>query len=311
MRASLFGLAVLFAAAAPASAQVASRAPEWARPLLVTEPDAVNVRQSALAAPAGGIAVRLSIAPAQGGVARLVRFDTSPEGARLALRRFTGHNRNGWVLWGAEQLAPAPLDAARRAQLERLARAALAAGALGGESAAAAETACASGDFAWVEISDANRTMTFERRCAMDGAAGLLIRALSDAAGNKDEEEVFQAGLAEVLTADRAYAQAVRAEGLAAAAAIWAAEDGREFPQGGPVLSGRDAIAAHYAASPPADLLQWTPAGADVSARGDMATSWGEWSRTRTDAAPLTGSYLAVWRRDAEGAWRVAARLLN
>lgn len=294
------------ALAAPASAQVTARAPEWARALLVTEADAVNVRQSALAAPEGAIVARLAIAPAQGGVARLVRFEATPSGGSLALRRFTGHNRNGWVLWGAEQAVPVVLDPVRRAQIERLARAALAAGALGGENSAPASIACTSGDYAWLEVADGSRSVTFERRCAMDGASGALIRALSDAAGNKDEEQVFQAGIAEVMAAEAAFAKQAREEGLAAAAATWAAEDGREFPGGATVLEGRQALAQHYQGADPGTPLQWTPGGADVSARGDMAWSWGRWNR-----AEASGNYVAVWRRDADGVWRYAARILN
>lgn len=286
--------ATLALSATAADAQVLSRAPEWARALLVTEPDAVNVRQTALGAPEGGIAVRLSIAPAQGGVARLVRFESSPAAATLAMRRFTGHNRNGWVLWGAEQAVQKPLDATRRASLERLARAALAAGALGGEGGAAANTACANGDYAWLEISDPSRTAVFERRCAMDGASGALIRALSDAAGDKDEEALFQAGVAEVMAADAAFAQQT-AEGFV--------PEGVDFPGGGVALEGQDAIAAHYAG---ADPVRWTPVAANVSARGDMAWSWGRWSRGGN-----AGTYLAVWKRDGDGAWRAAARMLN
>ncbi|MDX2234585.1 MAG: DUF4440 domain-containing protein [Hyphomonadaceae bacterium] len=307
MRAVAVGLAAVLALAGAASAQVSSRAPEWARAFLVTESDAVNVRQAALAAPEGGLAVRLSVAPVQGGVGRLVRFEAAPSGVSLKLRRFTGHLRNGWVLWGAEQAVPAPIEAAKAAQIERLARAALAAGALGGENAAPASVTCASGDYAWIEIADPNRTTVFERRCAMDGAAGPLIRALIEAAGNRDEEELFRNGVAEVMAADRAFAAAARETGVVAATAAFATEDVRGFPLGGPIVEGREALLQRLQAEESPDLLQWAPAGAEVSARGDMATSWGQWTR----ASGLTGSYLAVWRRDGDGAWRVTSRILN
>lgn len=290
-------IAVL-ALAAPAAAQVTARAPEWARPLLISDQDAVRVRQSALAAPEGGIAARLSIAPAQGGVARLIRFDSSSAGATLTLRRYTGQARNGWVLWGPEEATPVPLDAAKTAQLERLARAALSATLVGGESAEL-QTAVCNGDYAWVEISEPGRATAVERRCVMSGAAGAIIKALSDAAGSRDEEELYRAGIDEVLNADRAMARAA-AEGLGTAMAAYAGDDAIAVPGAAASLRGRDAIGAFFAGAEP---YVWSPAGAEVSARGDMAWSFGRWTRGET-----SGDYVAVWRRDADGAWRYVAR---
>jgi len=288
----------MLALAAPAAAQVTSRAPDWARPLLVVDADAVLVRQSALAAPEGGIAARLSIAPAQGGVARLVRFEASPAGATLTMRRYTGQARNGWVLWGPEQATAVPIDAAKGLQLERLARAALSATLVGGESAGLQETSC-DGDYAWVEISEPGRATAVERRCAMSGAAGALIHALSDAAGSRDEEELYRAGAEEILAADREMSRAA-AESLATAMASYARDDAIAVPGGAAALRGRDAIGVFFAGAEP---YAWSPAGAEVSARGDMGWSWGRWTR-----GEASGDYLAVWRRDADGAWRYAAR---
>ena len=269
------------------------------------------MNQSALVASAGGVAVRLSVAPAQGGVARLIRYESGPAGATMGLRRFTGHLRNGWVLWGAEQAVPVPVDATRRTLVDRLARAALSAGLLAGEGSDAGATTCASGDYAWLEVSDSTRTSVFERRCAMDGASGALIRALIDAVGNKDEEALYQAGLAEILDADRAFAQTALGQGLPNAMATFAAEDGRVFPPGAPAAVGREGIAAHFQGWTEGDVLRWAPAGADVSARGDMGYSWGAWTLTRASGEASRGNYVSVWRRDPDGAWRYAANIAN
>lgn len=310
MRGILVALMVA-CAAVPAVAQVASRAPEWARPLLVVDTAAVNVRQSVLAAPEGGIGVRLSVAPAQGGVARLMRFENTPAGGALTLWRFTGHVRNGWVLWGAEQAIPVSLTPVQLTQIDRLARAALAAGTLAGESSAAGAGACANGNLAWVEVSDPTRTAVFERRCAMDGASGALIRALVDLAGNKDEEALYQAGIKEVLDADRAFAQMSREQGVSAAMVAFAAEDGLVFQTGAPAARGKDSIAALFQNADPPGLLSWQPEGADVSARGDMAYSWGRWTLTQPGAEARSGAYLSVWKRNPEGAWRFTANMGN
>ena len=310
MRAIVVAL-MLACAAAPAAAQVASRAPEWARPLLVTDTTAVNVRQSVLAAPEGGVAVRLSVAPAQGGVARLIRFENTPAAGAMTLWRYTGHIRNGWVLWGAEQATPVVLTPAQRAQIDHLARAALAAGALAGESSAPGAGPCANGNYAWVEISDPARNAVFERRCAMEGASGALIRAMVEIAGNTDEEALYEAGIQEVLDADRAFAQMSREQGVGLAMATYAADDGKLFQPGAPVAEGKDNIAALFQGLDPTSFMTWQPEGADVSARGDMAFSWGSWSQTQTGADPRSGNYVSVWKRDGEGAWRYVAHIGN
>jgi hypothetical protein len=293
-----FLLFLALAASAPAAAQVIARAPEWARPLLVTDMDAVQTRQSVLAAPAGAIAARLAIAPSEGGVARLIRFEAGPAAGSLNVRRYTGQERVGWVLWGPEQATALPLDAAKRAQLERLARAALSAAVIGGESVGA--SAPCRGDYAWLELSEGARNITVERRCAMTGAVGAFIRALSDAAGSRDEEELYAAGVAELLEADRTMARAASAVGLPAAMAEYAGEGALAIPGASAALRGREAIDLFFAGVEP---FAWTPAGAEVSARGDMGWSWGRWTR-----GEASGDYIAVWRRDGEGAWRYAAR---
>lgn len=299
------------ALAAPASAQTNARAPEWARPILANDAEAMRVNRPNLAAQEGGVAVRLTIAPAQGGVARLIRYDSSPAAAGLGLRSFTGHVRNGWMLWGGEDPLARPVAAAKKTELDRLARAALSASLISGEGSQSSTTACAEGDLAWLEVADGARSVTFERRCAMGGAAGALIKAISDTAGNRDEEELYQSGVAEIVTADRAFAQAAQTGGVPTAMAAFAAHDGRVFQPGKPVVSGRGAIEAAYASWEAGSVLQWTPAGADISARGDMGFSWGQWTFTRPGADALQGNYVSVWRRNADGEWRYLANIAN
>jgi ketosteroid isomerase-like protein len=297
--------------AAPAWAQTSVRTPEWARPILANDAEAMRLNRPNLVAPEGGVAVRLTIAPAQGGVARLVRYGSNAAGAEIGLRRFTGHLRNGWTLWGGEDPVAITPAAAAKIQLDRLARAALSAGLMAGEGNDLGAATCADGDYAWLEVADGTRAVTFERRCATSGAAGALIKALSDAAGSRDEEELYQAGLSEIIGADNAFSRAAREEGVPAAMAKFAAEDGRVFLSRTPMIAGRENIARQYAGWDAGSLLQWTPAGADISARGDMGFSWGRWTLTREGGEPASGNYVSVWRRDAEGKWRFLANIGN
>ncbi len=298
-------------AAAPGSAQTSARTPEWARPILANDAEAMRLNRPNLVAPEGGVAVRLTIAPAQGGVARLVRYSSGSTQADIGLRRFTGHIRNGWTLWGGEDPVASTASAAAKTQLDRLARSALSAGLMAGEGNDLGATACNEGDYAWLEVADSTRAVTFERRCATGGASGALIKALSDAAGSRDEEELYQSGVAEIVGADQAFSKAARDQGVPAAMAGFAAEDGRVFLSRAPMIAGRENIERQYAGWDARSLLQWEPAGAEISARGDMGFSWGRWTLTREGGEPASGNYVSVWRRDGEGKWRFLANIGN
>ncbi len=308
---SILAAAALLALGGPAAAQTNVRAPEWARPILANDAEAMRINRPNLAAQEGGVAVRLTIAPAQGGVARLIRYDSSPAAAGLGVRSFTGHLRNGWMLWGGENPLARPVTAAKKAELDRLARAALSASLISGEGSQSSAAVCADGDYAWLEVADGLRSVTFERRCATGGASGALIKAISDAAGSRDEEELFQSGVSDIMAADRAFSQAAQVNGVPAAMAAFAADDGRVFQPGKPVAAGRQAIAEAYATWEAGSVLQWSPAGADIAARGDMGFSWGQWSFTRPGAEALRGAYVSVWRRDGEGNWSYLANISN
>jgi ketosteroid isomerase-like protein len=52
--------------------------------------------------------------------------------------------------------------------------------------------------------------------------------------------------------------------------------------------------------------LSWFPAECFASKSGDMGASWGRYMRTGADPAkkPLTGRYVTVRRKNADGKWR-------
>ena len=62
-------------------------------------------------------------------------------------------------------------------------------------------------------------------------------------------------------------------------------------------------------------LLEWHPVKVDVAASADIAYSVGTWRMTGTDAkggkVSLTGKYLTVWKKQADGSWRAVADIGN
>jgi ketosteroid isomerase-like protein len=177
--------------------------------------------------------------------------------------------------------------------------------------AAAALAPCRSGDLYWIELDDGKRSQGFERRCDISGPAGALLRKLSDLAGSRDEEELYQSGVQEILAADRNLAKSARNEGVSSAVTTNSAGDTKIFLSRQPPIVGRSAIAQQYAQWDAKTLLQWEPKGADIAARGDMGYSWGVWTISREGKPEATGNYVNVWRRDGEGDWRLAANIGN
>ena len=101
-------------------------------------------------------------------------------------------------------------------------------------------------------------------------------------------------------------AQSVR-EGMRAAFLAWLAEDAVIF-RGGPV-NGPATIAAR---PDPPIVLDWRPAYVEISASGELGLSTGPWkitSKSKADAPLTYGQFVSVWKRDGNGAWRVAVDL--
>ena len=109
----------------------------------------------------------------------------------------------------------------------------------------------------------------------------------------------------EVVEAERAFAASVRANGVRAGFLEWLSPTGVVF-RPGPV------IGATFFQRQPAGwngLLDWRPAHAAISADGKLGWSTGPWSWRRDSTqkqADGNGEYMSLWRRMADGSWKVA-----
>lgn len=300
--AAMCGLALLIAT--PAAAQNLSlRAPQWAQSLLSADVTPTTGGRAAISAPGIDLAVRVTIASPNGGVARVIRYDLRGETGALALRRFTGHPSTGWWLWGGDTprvTTPAP---AQRTEIATLTRTVMGAtGALGG----ATEGSCPSGEQAYVEVALAGRATSFARSCiANTDAVGRLALRLSEIAGSRTEEELAGAAVVELLDADRAFAAKAAADGVPAAFSEYAAEDALMVSSGA-VTNGRAGVAQRFQSWAQGARLEWAPEAGRVSTRGDMGWTWGNSVYVAPDGARTPGRYITVWTRDYEGRWRFA-----
>lgn len=295
------GLAFLLAA--PAAAQNLSlRAPQWAQALVAADVTPTTGGRAMIAADGIDMAVRVTIASPNGGVARVIRYDLRGEQGSLNVRRFTGHPSTGWWLWGGDAPRVTQVTAAQRTEIANLTRAVMGVtGAVGGS-----EEVCQAGEQAYLEVSLAGRATSFSRPCvANTDAAGRLALRLSEIAGSRTEEELSRAAVAELLDVDRAFAAKAAADGVPAAFNQFAAEDAL-IVTGDSISNGRAGVASRYQNWPQGAQLQWAPETGRVSVRGDMGWTWGNSTYIAPDGVRTTGRYISVWTRDYEGNWRYA-----
>lgn len=99
------------------------------------------------------------------------------------------------------------------------------------------------------------------------------------------------------------------AEGGGPAFASYFAEDAVTLSNGKGPVSGHAAIAAGTTWSPKDYQLTWTPQGGQMSPSGDMGFTWGHYAGRSKDrnGNPVVsnGRYMTIWRKQADGAWKV------
>jgi ketosteroid isomerase-like protein len=94
------------------------------------------------------------------------------------------------------------------------------------------------------------------------------------------------------------------------------AENAVELPAGAAALEGKAAIAKTMGFLDQKDThLTWSPVGADLAASGDLGYTWGtyEFRGVAKDGKPVVehGKYMTVWKKQADGSWKVALDMGN
>jgi ketosteroid isomerase-like protein/quercetin dioxygenase-like cupin family protein len=90
------------------------------------------------------------------------------------------------------------------------------------------------------------------------------------------------------------------------------AADGSIYPPGMPVETGAAAIREMFTkmSAAPGFAIQWTATKADVSASGDLGLTAGTYEMTMGGAAER-GKYVTVWKKQADGSWKVTDDIFN
>jgi ketosteroid isomerase-like protein len=118
-----------------------------------------------------------------------------------------------------------------------------------------------------------------------------------------------------LLAADLAFAKVTAEKGLEGWLS-WFAPDAKIFLTGEAVVEGLESVKACYAKNgfDPKEL-RWKPSGGEMAASGDLGYTYGTASWPGTDEkgnkVTRTGKYLTVWKRQADGSWKVVADIGN
>jgi ketosteroid isomerase-like protein len=110
----------------------------------------------------------------------------------------------------------------------------------------------------------------------------------------------------ELIAADTAFCAESAKAGVLQAFLSVATPDTKLLSETG---KGFEAVSAAFKSVPPTATLSWKPSFAAASAAGDLGYTWGryEYRDKAADGRPIvqTGTYVTVWRRQADGSWKV------
>lgn len=137
--------------------------------------------------------------------------------------------------------------------------------------------------------------------------ACVLLGACSDPAAQQSAEAQ------RLLQTDRAFAASSMEQGTAAAFFANMSEDAMELPANAAPVIGRRQVRDRLGELG-AQALDWTPQRAEVSRALDLGWTWGEWRLYRSAASKSLiahGKYLNIWKRGADGAWKLAVDIGN
>jgi len=143
--------------------------------------------------------------------------------------------------------------------------------------------------------------------------AGVLLSVAVSGCAKKVDLEAERAAL---MKADADWAATLTAKSVDGFTSYFAA-DAIVMPPHLPILVGVDAIRAwvNTSMSLPGFSVVWTVNSADVSASGDMGYTLGTFifSATMPDGSNITdpGKYTTVWKKQADGSWKVAVDTFN
>jgi len=156
------------------------------------------------------------------------------------------------------------------------------------------------------------------RYLVVEAAIPLLVLGCASGAGTANQGVDLEAEGATLLDKDRSLAEAyVTGDDPLETWFASAADDLRLLAPDIPITVGREASRAVFEEleALPGYSLRYTPQMAEVSGTADLGYTIGTYQMTVPGAdgelEEVTGKYLTVWRRQADGSWKAAVDMFN
>ena len=141
-------------------------------------------------------------------------------------------------------------------------------------------------------------------RCLLVLAAALTLAACAPQQSHDSATDV-----AMLASTAAGWEKAYNDKNADAVAALYG-EDAQLLPPGTPVVNGRAAIRDYWANDIAGTGVPVTITSDASNAGGDWAWRSGSWSSQDAKGAPLTGKYVEVWHRTADG-WQIHRDIWN
>lgn len=117
-----------------------------------------------------------------------------------------------------------------------------------------------------------------------------------------------------LLQTDMEFAQTSVERGAAEAFYQYLTDDALQLPNNAEPVVGRDVIRESMQKAPEA-LLTWKPQKAEVAQSGDLGYTWGAYEVKTQNPNGVEniryGKYLNIWKKQADGKWKVAVDMGN
>jgi len=118
-----------------------------------------------------------------------------------------------------------------------------------------------------------------------------------------------------LLQTDKEFAQFSVNNGAAEAFNEYLTDDALQLPAGNNPVQGVENIYNRMKDNQGNYVLDWSPQYAEVAKSGDMGYTWGTYSLAYKDEngeeQKSYGKYLNVWKKQADGKWKVAVDIGN
>jgi len=139
--------------------------------------------------------------------------------------------------------------------------------------------------------------------------------ALAASAGSRPSAAPSKATAETLKQLEGVFMQAAAEKGSAGYMSYYS-DDAVELPNGADAIVGKTNIAAGMGfLDDKNNRLTWAPIGADISVSGDLGYTYGTFEfRSKDKDGKQTvdrGKYMTVWKRQADGSWKVAVDMGN